>query len=142
MRWFVLILGCAAPCLGAGVRVLFDPASRQVGPFPSDFLTVADSVQKTGLRVNLPECAQPCPEVALLNELDGFHVLARVNARFSAAVNLDTLRDGIKLVALDNLTEEEFGLHQVGDVIPINQVVYDPKTNTAIATGHDHHLAV
>lgn len=133
MRWFLLILGCAAPCLGAGVRVLFDPASRQVGPFPSDRLTVADPAQKTGVRVNLPECAEPCPEVALLNELDGFHVLARVNARFSAAVNLDTLRDGIKLVALDNLTQEEYGLKRPGDVIPINQVVYDPKTNTAYA---------
>ena len=38
----------------AGVTVRFDPGSAEVGPFPSDALTVTDLRQKTGVRVNLP----------------------------------------------------------------------------------------
>src|SRR5450432_1643241 len=34
--------------------VNFDPSNPNIGPFPTDYLTVADATQKTGLRVNLP----------------------------------------------------------------------------------------
>ena len=40
--------------LSAAVTVRFAPDQPDVGPFPTDFLTVPDPTQKTGLRVNLP----------------------------------------------------------------------------------------
>lgn len=121
-----------------GTRVVFDAGAAAPIPFPADTVTVADSAQKTGLRMNLPlpDCqAEPstCQEIVLINELDGFSLNPRINVRFSAPVNPDTLRDGISFVWLDNLTTDEPGLHPVGRLTPINQVLYDPQTNTAYA---------
>ncbi|MEO7144574.1 MAG: hypothetical protein ABI165_13830, partial [Bryobacteraceae bacterium] len=135
----LFVLACAATLSAAApVIARFDPSSMDVGPFPTDALTVADASQKTGLRVNLPlpDCsAQPstCTELTLLNQLDGFSPNPRVSVRFSGPINADTLRAGMFLVALDNLTNEEYGLQAYGGVVLINQVVYDPGTNTAYA---------
>ncbi|HWB86480.1 MAG TPA: Ig-like domain-containing protein [Bryobacteraceae bacterium] len=122
----------------ASTTVLFDPSTPETGPFPSDFLTVADLNQYTGLRVNLPvpDCATAytaCQEKGLIDQLDGFSILARARVRFSAAIDTSTLRSGIFYVALDDLTSDEPGLNHVGDRISVNQVVYDPVTNTAYA---------
>ena len=127
-----------AGCLAGATTVVFDPTNPGVGPFPSDALTVPDPAQKTGLRVKLPfpDCAaQPstCLELGAVNQLDGFSLQPRIRVVFSAPVNVDTLRDGIWFVALDNLTQEEYGLNRPGDRIPINEVVYDPASNTAYA---------
>lgn len=118
--------------------VNFDPSNPAVGPFPTDFLTVPDSNQKTGLRVNLPlpDCtAQPsdCAKVTALNELDGFHLQPRIRVNFSAPVDPATLKTGIFFVALDNLTNDEQGLGPAGQISAINQIIYDPATNTAYA---------
>ena len=133
---FALCLSCALAAPGAGVSVLFDPARPEVGPFPTDFLTVPDPAQKTGLRVNLPspDCVQQpttCTEIELLNELDGFNLQPRARVRFSASIDPRTLPGGIFFVALDSVTDEEQGLHELGRVVAINQTVYDPETNTA-----------
>ena len=132
----------AEPALAAGVKVLFEPASPGVGPFPTDVLTVPDPAQKTGLRINLPtpDCqSEPstCEEIAAVNRLDGFSIEPRLRVRFSGPINPDTLRDGIFLVWLDDLTNEEFGLQPFGAVTPINSVSYDPATNTAYAEPDD-----
>ena len=123
---------------GSSTYVRFDPSNPTVGPYPTDFLTVADPSQKTGRRVNLPlpDCsAQPsdCQDLALLNQLDGFNLQPRIRVRFSAPVNPETLRAGIAFVWLDNLTNEEYGLQPLGHITLINQVIYDPATNTAYA---------
>ena len=133
-RFLILLLAVRA-LSAAGTSVLFDPGSPATGPFPSDFLTVSDPLQKTGLRINmpLPDCASQytaCQEAGLIGQLDGFSLRARVRVRFSGPVNTGTLRDGIFLVALDNLTQDEPGAHKPGDRVAINQVVYDPATNT------------
>jgi len=117
----------------AGVKVLFDPTRPEVGPFPTDALTVADPDQKTGRRVNLPlpDCAVlegECNEIRLINQLDGFNPSPRMSVRFSAPVDYNTLGAGVFLVALDNLTREETGLNKPGDINTINQVIYDPAT--------------
>ena len=135
--WGAALMLCT-PALPAGVTLLFDPTSIQTGPFPNDYLTSPDAQQKTGRRINLPlpDCdAEPgtCREYRLLNQLDGFNVFPRVSARFTGRINVDTLRDGSFFVALENLTNEERGLHTVGSVSPINQVVYDPRNDTAYA---------
>jgi pimeloyl-ACP methyl ester carboxylesterase len=121
-----------------GVTLRFDPANPAIGPFPSDAATVSDPLQKTSRRVNmpLPDCAsQPdtCQEITLLNRLDGFSLLPRIRLSFSGPINPDSLRQGVYFVALDNLTNEEYGLQQTGQFIPINEVVYDPVTYTAFA---------
>lgn len=111
--------------------VLFNPASQEVGPFPSNALTVASSSQKTGLQVNLPppsgctpmSTATQCVNVALLNQLDGFSVNPRITVCFSAAVNVSTLSKGIFFVPVS-----EFGLP-----IAINQVIFDPSGLCAYA---------
>lgn len=126
MRPLLLLL--AAGILSAQVSVRFDPRRPDTGPFPSDFLTVPDASQKTGLRVNLPGL-----DGLLVNTLDGFNVQPRISVRFSGRVNVDTLRAGIFYLALDNLTMDEPGLNRPGDVTLINQVIYDPATDTAYA---------
>jgi hypothetical protein len=125
----VLALGAlAAPLLpGAGVKLLFDPSSPSIGPFPTDALTVADPAQLTGLRINLPlpNCqAEPgtCAELAQVNALDGFNLEPRIRLRFSGAINPDTLRSGVYLVSTG-----------LGQIVGINAVMYDPATNTAYA---------
>jgi hypothetical protein len=111
----------------AATTVLFDPLSPATGPFPTDALTTFDPLQRTGVHLNLPvpDCNTQytaCQEIAVLDQTDGFSLRARVQVRFSAPVNTATLRDGIFLVSLD--TQQR---------IPINQVVYDPATNTVYA---------
>lgn len=134
-----LLLALFAPSLfAAGTTVRFDPSTPDTGPFPTDFLTVPDPGQRTGLRMNLPvpDCAPQytaCQEAGLIEQLDGFSIRARARVRFSGPVNTGTLRGGIFFVALENLTRDEPGIHKPGDTIPINQVVWDPATNAAYA---------
>jgi len=124
--------------LAAGTTVLFDPSTPETGPFPSDFLTLPDPIQKSGVRVDIPvpDCTAQytsCQEAALADQLDGFSIRARVRVRFSGAVNTATLPAGVFLVALDNVTQDEPGVNSPGDRIPIDQPVYDPATNTLYA---------
>ena len=133
-----ILLALLVPALlPAGTTVLFDPLTPSTGPFPSDALTIFDPLQKTGLRIDMPvpDCGATytaCQEGGLLDQLDGFSLRARARVRFSGPVNPATLKDGIFFVALDNLTQEEPGIHKPGDRIAVDQVVYDPATNTAL----------
>lgn len=136
------ILACllvhAVTLFAAGTTVRFDPRSAAIGPFPTDFLTVEDAAQETGLRVNLPlpDCrTQPsaCQEISLVNTLSGFPMQARLRVRFSGPVDPDTVKLGVFLVALDNLSNAENGLMRTGEVSTVDQVFYDPASNTAYA---------
>jgi hypothetical protein len=109
----------------AATTVLFDPLSPATGPFPSDALTTPDVLQRTGTRLNLPvpDCVTQytqCQEMALLDQTDGFSLRPRIHVRFSGPVNTATLRDGISIIGPEGR-------------IPINQVVWDPATNTVFA---------
>lgn len=135
----LLFFLCAIHALLAdGVVVLFDDSNPQTGPFPADSFTVPDSAQITGKRVNLPlpNCtaqATLCAMLAQVNQFDGFNVQPRITVTFSGPIDTSTLRAGIFFIALDNLTTGETGLQQAGDTVAINQVVWDPATNTAYA---------
>lgn len=131
-----LLLSALPVCRGVTLR--FDPADPAAGPYPTDALTVPDPEQKTGLRVNLPLAGCPaagprCAALQEVNRLDGFHIRPRLRLRFSAAIDPDTLRDGVRFVALENLTDEEWGLQREGQPVPINEVIWDPATNTGYA---------
>jgi hypothetical protein len=93
-------------------------------PFPSNLYTVDDDTQITGLRVNLPkpDCAthpSDCADVDVLNTLDGFNIQPRISIPFSGPIDLATVSGStVFLVGPQD--------HVVG----INQVVWDPLTNT------------
>jgi hypothetical protein len=133
-----MLAGSVAATAQPNVVVNFDPSVPAVGPFPTDFLTVSDASQKTGRNIHLPmpDCAaQPsaCTEVSLLNQLDGFALSPRIAVNFSDAIDASTLPVGIVIVWLDNLTADESGLGPAGQITAINQVIFDPATNTAYA---------
>jgi Bacterial Ig-like domain len=115
-----LLLAVLAPALAsAATTVLFSP-------FPSDSLTVADSLQKTGLRLNLAaaDCAvqvTACREIALLNQSDGFSVRARAQVRFSGPIDPSTIPGGIFFLAVGDPS---------GQRITLDQAVFDPYTDT------------
>lgn len=100
-----------------------------VSLFPTDALTTPDATQATGLRVNLPlpPCSvaalSPCTEIAALNTLDGFSVNPRIAVAYSGPVDTSTLRSSIFIAPAD----------APFDLIPIEQVVYDPQTFTVYA---------
>ena len=136
-----LIFGVAillsATASAKDVRVLFDPLSPSVGPFPTDALTVPDAAQITGRRVNmpLPDCAaepSTCAEWTAVNQLDGFSIRPRIRVRFSGPVDPRTLKSGIFLVPMNDLARPSEPM-RFGDPISINTVMYDPATNTAYA---------
>jgi hypothetical protein len=106
------------------VRPLYDVRSPERSPFPSDAFTVADTNQLTGRRVNLPmpDCnAAPsdCEDVAILNQLDGFNMQARVSVPFDGEIDPSSVTS--KTVFLMKLGEPR-------SITGINNVVWDPAT--------------
>jgi hypothetical protein len=118
----VLVLATALSSPGVALATV-----RAGQPFPSNLYTVKDHSQATGLRVNLakPDCsARPsdCADIDVLNQLDGFNIQPRLSIPFNGPIDLSTVSSStIYLV----------GPH--GDRIGINQVVWEPATNTLYA---------
>ncbi len=128
----VLVLTTAVPAFARGsVHARFDLSSPSGAPFPTDLFTVGDPSHNTGLRVSLPnpDCAvrpSDCADIDVLNTLDGFNLQPRVSIPFSGAIDVDTVNSG-------NVFFRSLGdaLHiRGGQVIGINQVVWDPATFT------------
>ena len=153
-----LLLLVPSPVLAAGVQARFDLSSPTGGPFPSDRFTVPDHSQNTGLRVNLPKpnCAdQPsdCVDLDVINTLDGFNMQARLAIPFSGPIDLATVDSrSIFLVRLGDTRGDDHDDHhhhhhdkhhgdghhdRRGAVVGINQVVWDPDTNTLYAESDD-----
>lgn len=125
----------------ADVHPLFNLQSTTQSPFPSNRFTVFDSSQNTNLRVNLPSpnCAtnpSDCLDVALLNQLDGFNTQPRITIPFDGAIDPTTVNShDVFLVRLGSLFDPDGG-HPV--VIGINQVIWDPPSNTLSVQSEDH----
>jgi hypothetical protein len=100
--------------------------------FPSDRFTVHDRTQNTRRRVNLakPDCALNvvrCQDIDVLNTLDGFNIQPRLSVAFSGPVDVASVNsDSIFLVSLGST----LGRGSFGDKVGINQLVWDPQTNT------------
>lgn len=134
MRLCLLALS-AVLCRAANTQVDFDPRNPEIGPFPTDFLTTPDARQRTGLRVNLPlpDCAtrsSDCAEITQLNQFDGFSLNARLTLRFTAPIQPETLRENVFIAWLDPIPNR-FAVYPAGKLSPVNELVYDPSTNTA-----------
>ena len=117
--------------LAAGVQARFDLSSPAGGPFPSDRFAVEDDSHLTGVRVNLPkpDCAarpSDCADVDVINTLDGFNVQPRLAIPFTGPIDVSTVSSST--VFLVSLGDAEGGHGR--KVVGINQVVWDPETNT------------
>ena len=123
----ILLPGLA---FAAGVEALFDLSTRASSPFPSDRFTVDDHDQKTGVRVNLPkpDCAvrpSDCMDIDVINTLDGFNLQPRLSIPFSGPIDVSTVSS--QTVFLVRLGDRH---GHNGDPVGINQIVWDPATNT------------
>jgi len=135
MLFFLLLVLWLSPAnaLDAGVQALFDLETPTGGPFPSDRFTVTDPSHNTGLRVNLPlpDCeARPsdCDDLQVINTLDGFNLQTRVSIPFSGPIDVTTVTNDT--VFLVNLGSTLPSGHSSGEVVGINQIVWDLETHT------------
>jgi hypothetical protein len=131
-----VILIWSSTALAIGVHSLFELSTPSGGPFPSNLFTAADPTNNTGVRVNLPlpDCvARPsdCRDLMVINTLDGFNVQPRLSIPFDGPIDASTATSQTVLIVSlgDTLPNGEPG----GRVIGINQVVWDPLSNTLYA---------
>jgi hypothetical protein len=108
-------------------------AALTESPFPSNLFTKADDTQNTGREVNLPidESTMSRADVEdtqVLNTLDGFNLQPRLSIPFDGLINPASVNSqDVFLVSLgDTLPHGDKG----GEVVGINQVVWDPATTT------------
>jgi hypothetical protein len=131
----------------AAVHALFELRSPTMSPFPSNWFTVPDRSNNTGVRVNLPlpDCAKrqsDCEDLAVINTLDGFNVQPQLSIPFDGAIDVTTVTSRtVFLVRLssterdddndcDDVDSGEGACEARGPVIGINQIVWDTFTNT------------
>lgn len=141
-QWLAAI-GVFSLCLGApgwpteaeaaGVQARFGVESSSAGPFPSNLFTVSDDSHNTGLRVNLPkpDCTvrvSDCANIDVINTLDGFNLQPRLSIPFTGPIDLNTVTS--ETVFLLSLGSTLPGGNPGGHVVGINQIVWDPDTNT------------
>src|SRR3954470_14301361 len=110
-------------------------AATSVGQLlPTNIYTAPDATQVTGLHVALPQpncTARPsdCSDVASLDQLDGFNIQPRLTIPFSGAIDLSTVS-----------SSTVFLVGPGGARVGINQIVWEPATNTLYAES-DQQLA-
>ncbi len=66
----------------------------------------------------------------MINQIDGFQTAPRFRVTFSGPVDVNTIHHAVYYVALDNLTTEETGINQTGELLYSTQMIYDPTTNS------------
>ncbi|HXJ55140.1 MAG TPA: hypothetical protein VNU68_00610 [Verrucomicrobiae bacterium] len=134
------------------VHALFDLASPETSPFPSDRFTLPDAGQNTGRRVNLPKPADcvanssDCEEIESLNELDGFSAAPWLSIPFDGDIDPNTIAGNVFLIALaDTLgsqaadTDDEVASDGVSSFhrIALNQIIWDQQTRTIQARSEE-----
>jgi hypothetical protein len=126
--------------LAASVQALFNLNDPAQAPFPSDRFTVFDQRQNTALRVNLP---LPNPstnpndfaDAKVINSLDGFNVQPRISIPFNGAIDPNSANSSdVFLVSLGSTLNWGKG---AGAMVGINQIVWDPETDTLHAESND-----
>ena len=94
-----------------------------------------------------PNLAIDCPECAAVNRADGFALEPLIQVRFSAPVDPATLRAGVFVIWRDSLQNAGFTTYPQRYIMPVNQVGWDPATNTMYAKpdealDHDHNYTL
>jgi hypothetical protein len=129
----------------SAVHALFDLTTVATAPFPSDWFTVADRSNLTRRRVNLPvpDCTvrqSDCEDLAVMNTLDGFNAGPRLSIPFDGPIDVATVTSKtVFLVRLGSMSCdgddrdanacEEDARHNRGDIVGIDQIVWDGATN-------------
>jgi hypothetical protein len=119
--------------LSAVVHPLFDLAAATTSPFPSNRFTVADTTQNTGRLVNLPlpnKVTNPSDyqDTVVLNTLDGFNLQPRLSIPFDGPIDVNSINShDVFLVRMNDTLP---GGSPIRQVVGINQVVWDPATDT------------
>ncbi len=116
-------------CLLAQVTVLFNPQDQNVGPYPSGERPNFASPACPAAPTLTPDCA----ERERLGKLDGFALEPLLRVRFSGPVRRDTLRDGVYLIWGEARHRSGFSTYPAGHKMPINQLMWDPRTNSLYA---------
>jgi len=125
-------VGAGSERASTQVHAVFDLAAPTSGPFPSDWFTVGDPSHNTGLRIDLakPDCLERpsgCEDIDVLNTLDGFNLQPRLSIPFDGPIDVETATSAtVFLLRLgDTLHRADLG----GQIVGINQIVWDPATN-------------
>src|SRR6516165_3187600 len=111
----------------------FDLANPDSGPFPNDSFIVPDPSEVTGLRVNLPlpaAATRPSDyaDISVINPLDGFNLQPRMSISFDGPIAVKSVNSNDVFVI--SLGDTQNPQDRGGQVVGINQVVWDPATNT------------
>src|SRR5229473_380703 len=143
VRWrcalAVLYLALLSPSAAlASVQALFNPDVVEQAPFPSDRFTVPNSANITGLQVNLPlpDCTvrpTDCNILRVINTLDGFNLDPRLSIPFSGPIDVNSVNSDTMFVVKLGKSLKDHGRKNHGPkdrIVGINQVVWDPATNT------------
>lgn len=133
----VLAVLLASPGVSsASVEALFDLSSPSTSPFPSNRFTVFDLSNRTNITVDLPkpDCAvfvSRCEDIDVINTLDGFNLQPRLSIPFSGPIDVTTVdSDSVFLINLGDTTAPFGGFPGDPDKIGVDQIVFDPETNT------------
>jgi hypothetical protein len=124
----------------AAVQPLFDLRAPATAPFPSNRFSVTDTRHLTRIRVNLPKpnCTQrpsDCNDITVLNTLDGFNMQPRLSIPFSGPIDPRSVSSSnVFLVRMGDVAVAEFPNREV---IGINQLVWDPASNTLFAESNE-----
>jgi hypothetical protein len=124
--------GSHLPSAGA-VHARFDLQDPATGPFPADAFTAADHTHHTGRRLQLPypDCTvrvSDCDDLDVVNTLDGFGLQPQLAISFDGPIDLGTVDShAVFLINLGSTTDDGW---RPGEVIGINQVVWDTFTHT------------
>jgi hypothetical protein len=124
IRQMRTLLAAVVVALALGVPGGALAAVRAEQPFPSNLFTEVDLTQATLLRVDLPkpDCAtrpSDCADIDVINTLDGFNIQPRISIPFSGPIDVRTVS-----------SQTVFLLGFSGRRIGINQIVWEPATNT------------
>jgi hypothetical protein len=145
--FYAVVAGLMAAALSTPVanephtQPLFDLTGMSTGPFPTDWFTVADDGQLTGRRVRLPRpescdadaTRSDCQDLDTINTLDGFNIQPRTSIPFDAPIDPTTITsDTMFFVSLGDAVTGEGAGKRIG----IDQVVWDPETNTVHVESH------
>src|SRR5216683_1572893 len=123
-----MVLLVPSVCVGS-VQALFNPSALEQAPFPSDQFTIPNPANITQLQVNLPlpDCTvrpTDCNILRVINTLDGFNLDPRLSIPFSGPIDVNSVNS-------DTIFLVELGDHGRKDrILGINQIVWDPSTNT------------
>jgi dienelactone hydrolase len=133
-------LAAASSPAAAQVEALFDLTAVETGPFPTNVFTRGDGTNLTNRRIDLPRvgCTLPenrarCAELDTLATLDGFNPQPRVRIPFDGDIDVSTV--GSRTLFFVNLgdTASPTEVRGLGEVVGVNQVIFDPPSNTLFA---------